>query len=251
MGAVPGPGEVVRRAAADHGEAMVDPRAEDRLQIQLLGLAIDEREHDHAERVTELRLLEEGGEYLLGLRVALELDHEPDPVAVGLVAQVGDRVGPPGAHDLRDLLDDARLVHLIGKFRDDQRTLPESALLEMDFGAHVESSSPGPVGGLDAGPAVDVPARREVRPGQAGEQLVAVALRVRDEVVDRGEELPGVVRREPPVRSGARRSWAARRRCRALCRRGDPSRPASSALPCSGRRRRNRHRSNRNSPGRR
>ena len=193
--AILGLAEVVRGSAPDHGEPVVDPRSEDVPQVEFLGPAIDEGKHDDAERVAELRLLEQRGDDLVGLGVALEFDHEPDAVAVGFIAQIGDRVRPPRPHEACDLFDHPRFVHLVRELGHDKRTLSEPPLLQVDARAHVDPASSGAVGGLDAGPAPDVAAGREVGPGQAGEQLVEAACRVRDEMVDHVEEFHGVVRR--------------------------------------------------------
>ena len=56
--------------------------------------ATDQSEHDHPEGGLHLGVLEQLVEHDLWNRIALELDHDPHAVAIGLVAQVGD-VGRP------------------------------------------------------------------------------------------------------------------------------------------------------------
>ena len=71
---------------------------------------------------------------LCGFDVALELDDHPHPVAVGLVAQVGDALDPLAVHQLGDLLHQRRLVHLVGQLGDDDRGAARAGLLERDLG---------------------------------------------------------------------------------------------------------------------
>ncbi len=101
-------GELVLGAAHDHfalvGHVVVDHRA----QVQRARDVVDERDHVHAERALHRRVLVELVQHDLGDRVALELDHQAHPALVGLVAQVGDLGDPLVAHEVGDLLDQAR-----------------------------------------------------------------------------------------------------------------------------------------------
>ena len=89
-----GPGarllEVELGPPADDLAAVVDVVAEDALERQRLGLAVDEREHVQVERRLQRGVLEQVVQHLVRVRVALDLDVDPHPVAVGLVAQVAD-----------------------------------------------------------------------------------------------------------------------------------------------------------------
>ena len=84
--------------------------------------------------------------------VALELDHDAHAVAVGLVAQVGDALDRLLAHQLGDLLDQPRLVHLVRDLGDDDR-LPVARrwVLDLGAGAHLDDAAAGRVGRADAG----------------------------------------------------------------------------------------------------
>ena len=90
-----------------------------RQQAQLARLAVDDREQDHAERFLHLRELEEVVQNNLRFFAALYLDHDAHAFAVGFVAHVGDAFDFLGLHEFRDALDQARLVHLVGNFGDD------------------------------------------------------------------------------------------------------------------------------------
>ena len=80
--------EVELGPAADDLAAMLDVVDEDAAERQRLRLAVDEREHVHVERELHRRVLEQVVQHLVRVRVALDLDVDAHPVAVGLVAQV-------------------------------------------------------------------------------------------------------------------------------------------------------------------
>ena len=95
--------------------------------------------------------------------VALELDDHAHAVAVGLVAQVADALELLVAHQVGDGLDEARLVHLVRQFGDDDLLLAGAFLLLDDgAGAHHDLAAPGLEVVLDALAPVDEAAGREV-----------------------------------------------------------------------------------------
>ena len=57
-----------------------------------------------------------------GLALA-DVEDDAHALAVALVADVGDAVDPLVLHELGDLLDEARLVDLVGDLGDDDRFL--------------------------------------------------------------------------------------------------------------------------------
>ena len=120
-----GPGarlaEVELGPATDDLAPVVDVVLEDAAQRQRLRLAVDEREHVHVERELHRRVLEQVVQHLVRVRVALDLDVDAHPVAVGLVAQVGDAVDPLVLDEVGDLLEERGLVHLVRQLGDDDR----------------------------------------------------------------------------------------------------------------------------------
>ena len=114
----------------------VDVVLEHRLERQRLGLAVDQREHVHVERGLQRGVLEQVVQHLVRVGVALDLDVHPHPVAVGLVAQVGDAVDPLVLDEIGDLLEQGRLVHLVRQLGDDDRHPVAADLLERDLGPH-------------------------------------------------------------------------------------------------------------------
>ena len=85
-------------------------------------------------------MLEQVVQHLVGVRVALDLDVDPHPVAVRLVAQVADPVDPLVLDEVRDLLEERRLVDLVWQLRDDDRHPVAADLLEGDLGAHDDAA---------------------------------------------------------------------------------------------------------------
>ncbi len=84
-----GPAQLVLRAADDDVALVIDVVADHLTQGQRPRDVVDERDHVDAERRLHRRVLVKLVEHDLGDRVALELDHDPHAVAVGLV--LGDR----------------------------------------------------------------------------------------------------------------------------------------------------------------
>ena len=81
-------------------------------------------------------VLEQVVQHLVRVRVPLDLDVDAHPVAVGLVAQVRDAVELLVLDEVRDLLEQRRLVHLVRQLGDDDRRAVEAGLLEGDLRAH-------------------------------------------------------------------------------------------------------------------
>ncbi len=122
-----GAAQLVLRAAHDDLALVVDVVADHLAQRQRARHVVDQRDHVDAERGLQRRVLVELVEDDLRDRVALELDHDPHPVAVGLVAQVGD-LGDLLCSCTRSLIFRIRppspsLAHLVGQLGDDDRLL--------------------------------------------------------------------------------------------------------------------------------
>ena len=129
-------------------------------------------------------------------RAALRLDDDAD-VLGQLVADVGDQRQLLGLHQLGDLLDQPRLLHLVGDFGDDDRPGAAPLVLLRPAGAHAERAAPGPVGLDDVRFRLDDDAAgREIRPLDEVDQRVDARLRRLDQMQRRVAELGDVVRRD-------------------------------------------------------
>ena len=167
---------------------------EHRLEVHHLRLAVDEREHDDAEGGLELRALEELVQDDLRHRVALQFDDDPDPVAVGLVAEVGDVRDLLVAHETRDLLDEPCLVHHEGDLADDDAVATVPSLLDVGLRAHHDPAAAQPVGFANPGSAEDRAPGGEVGTPDDLHQLVEGRVGRLDEPVTGSGHLAEVVR---------------------------------------------------------
>jgi hypothetical protein len=174
--------EQVPGAPDDDLDLVLDVVADELVEAQGAGNAVDEREHVRAERVLQLGVLVEVVEDDLGDGVPLEDDDDPQPGLVGgVVAQVRDPLHPPGVDQVRDLRGEVVRVDLVGQLIDDEAGTALD-LLDVHHRAHDDLAAPGAVGVLDAAGAHDEPAGREVRSldpqKELAEQLVVLGPRV-------------------------------------------------------------------------
>ena len=102
------------RAPRDDFLAEVEEGAQHVGERQHLRPAAVQRDHVGAEARLQRGEAPELVEHHVGDRVALDLDDDAHAVAVGFVAQVGNALDALLAHELGDLLDQRRLVDLIG-----------------------------------------------------------------------------------------------------------------------------------------
>ena len=176
--------------------AVVDEVLQDLPEIHLLRHAVRQREHDRAEGRLHLRVLVQLIEHHRGDGVALQLDHDTHAVAIGLVAQIRNAfellvVGEPG-----DLLDQDRLVDLVGNLGH-HHLVAAGRFLLLDHGPrpHGHAAAALLVALLDALLAVDDAAGREVGPLDESPQVLDGGRRRVDQVGDRLHYLGEVVRR--------------------------------------------------------
>ena len=121
VGALAGLGEIEDRAAGDHLAPVADEGIEHVLQRHQLRLPVLQRHHVDAEHRLHRRLRIEVVEDDLAHLAALQLDDDAHAVLVRFIAQAvaGDAFDQLLAHELRDALDQARLVDLIRQLGDD------------------------------------------------------------------------------------------------------------------------------------
>ena len=113
------------------------------LQVHQLRTAAVQRHHVGAEARLQRRVAVELVQHHVRHCVALDLDDDAHAVAIGFVAQVGDALDLLVAHQFGDLLDQRRLVHLIGNLGDDDRLAILAHLLDLGLGAHDDRAAPG------------------------------------------------------------------------------------------------------------
>ena len=137
--------QLVLRAAHDDLALVLDVVLDDVAQVQRARHVLDERDHVHAERRLQRRVLVELVEHDLGDLVALERDDDPHAAALGrVVLEVGDPADLLLVDELGDLLDEAvvaALLHRVGQLGDDDRLAPAGELLGVRLAAHAHAAA--------------------------------------------------------------------------------------------------------------
>ncbi len=207
VGPLLGLAQLVARATHDDVLLVLDVVEEHLLEGEGPRHVVDQREHVDAEAGLELRVLVELVENDLGDRVVLQLDDDSHTLAVRLVSQVRDLSELLLTHEIRDLHDQLRLVHLVRDLADDDSRSACRGLLDMGLSANRERPAPGLVCVLDTFAAHDLRSGREVRSGENGHEFVDRAVGVIYEhdngVDDLAEVVRGDVRRHTDRDSGA------------------------------------------------
>ena len=111
----------VIRSAPDDIDPVIDEFAQELQQPQFARLAVDNRQHDHAEIHLQLGVLVEVVQDHLGLFTALQFEHNAHAVAVALVANLRNTFDPLLVHQFGGLGDHPRLVHLERDLGNDDR----------------------------------------------------------------------------------------------------------------------------------
>ena len=94
------------------------------LQVEGARLTIDQRHDVDTEHALELRLRVEVVQHHLAGLATTQLDDHAQAVLVGFIAQLADAFDTLLLDQLRDLLDQARLVELVGNLRNDDGFAP-------------------------------------------------------------------------------------------------------------------------------
>src|SRR6266850_2456630 len=156
--------ELVPRPAGDDLAPEADERLQHSLEVDDLRAAVDERQHDDPEARLHLRVLVELVQDDLRDLAAAQLEHDPDALPVRLVADLRDALDLLLLHELGDLLDEARLVHLVRQLADDDGLAAAPHLLGVRLRAQRDAAAAGRVRLANAAGAVDVAGGREVWP---------------------------------------------------------------------------------------
>jgi hypothetical protein len=138
--------QLEHRSPRHHFAPVRDERLEHRLQVEDLRLPVHQGDHVHAEAVLQLGQLVKVVEHDLRNLAALELDHHPHAVLVGLVANIGNAFDPLVGDQLGHLLEQRLLVDLVRKLVDDDRLAVSPAdLFEVRARTHDDSAAAGAV----------------------------------------------------------------------------------------------------------
>ena len=164
--------EIESRAPADDGGAVVDKDLEHLDQGKHARTPVHDRQHDHAERILKLRMLVEIVQDDFRLLAAFQFDDDSHPVAVRLVANVGNPIDLLVLNKARNALNGAGFVYLVGNFRNHNLLLVFCRPFDGRFGAHRERASARSVGFLDPLATVDMRSGGKVRAGDNFKNLI-------------------------------------------------------------------------------
>ena len=193
----PGDLEFVSRAPGDDLATEGDELLQRLLEADDAGLAIDQRQHVDGEGRLQGRVLVERVEQLLRLGLALQQNDDPHPLAVRLVAQFGDAGEPLAVDQGGDLLDQGRLIHLVGQLGNDDLARPAlGRVCQGGLGADDDAAATGGEGALDAVLAEDDAAGGKVRPFDEVGEVVDIGARIINQVGEGVAKLAEVVRRD-------------------------------------------------------
>ena len=176
--------------------AVGDEKLEVLDQAQFLGPAVHDREHDDARALLQVGVLVEVVQHHFGLLAALEVEHDAHAVAVALVANVADALDLLLVDEIGSLLDQARLVDLIGNLADDDRTAILGVRLDLRLGAHDHVAAPFLVRLQEPGPAADDAPRGKVRTLHHRNDALKLRVGMLDELDRRIDQLAEIVRRD-------------------------------------------------------
>src|SRR5262245_42216383 len=103
----------------DDFAAELDEAVDELEQREHLRTAADDGQHDDAEAALQLRVLVQVVEDDVADLATLEIDDDSHPIAIGLVADVGNAFDRLVAHLIGDLLDQSPFIDLVGNGGDD------------------------------------------------------------------------------------------------------------------------------------
>ena len=188
--------QLIQRAAGHHLAAMLEEAHQHLLEVQEARLAVDQRDHVHAEGVLQLGVLEQVVQHHLGHLAALELDHQPHAGLVRLVADLADALDLLVVDQLGHALLQGALVDLIGQLVDhDGLAVGLADRLEMGARTHHHPAATGAVAFMHARQAVDQAGGREVGRLDDLDQRLDVGGRIVEQLQAGVDHLAEVVRR--------------------------------------------------------
>src|SRR6185312_3585645 len=150
------------RAAAHHVHAVINKMLDRLNQAHFFRLVVDHSQKNHAEALLHGGVLVQLVQHQLRFASALEFNHNAHSVAVALIANVGDVVNNFVVDQLRNALNQPRLIHLIGNFGDDDRLAIFVEGLNGSLGAHHEAPAARLVGVQNSRLTVNNSVRREI-----------------------------------------------------------------------------------------
>ena len=197
VAALPGLAQLEHRAPGDDLAPVADEGLQQFLEVQQARLTVLQRDDVDAEHRLHRRLLVEIVEHDVGDFAALELDDDTHAVLVRLVPELGNALDLLAAHEVRDALEQPRLVDLIRQLGDDDRLAAGGVdFLDVGLGPDQEPAPTRGVSVVDLARAVDDPGRRKIRARHMLHEFRDADVRVVDDRHTGVNHLGEVVRRD-------------------------------------------------------
>ena len=181
------------RPALDDLDAVIPETLEKLHQSELLRLTVVQRDNDGPERALEAGLLEQQLDDRARLGTPLQLQDEPEPVAVRFVTDVGEVHNAASSREVGDLSDDPRLGDRIRELGYDELVPSAPQRLLHDAGTHDDPAAAGLVHVSNPVTPYYESARREVGPRKVLHQDIDRRIGILDQGPQGGGDLPQVV----------------------------------------------------------
>ena len=172
--------EFINRPAADNFFAEFDKGADNVFQIQHNRAAVMNSQNVHAETGLQRRIFIQLIQNDIGLKITLQLNNNPDAMAVGLVANLRNAVQFLFFYQFGDTGNHCRLINLIGNFVDNNRLFILADFFNGAFGSHHYRTASGIISRLGTAVTQNQTAGRKIRPGDNADQIINGDIRVVD-----------------------------------------------------------------------
>ena len=189
--------QVKHRAPCHHFAAVLQEDFQQVFEVAQLGLAVDQRDHVHAEAVLQLGLLVEVVEHHFRHFAALQLNHQPHAGFIGLVLDVADAFDLLLMHQFGHALLQRFLVDLVGQLvHDDGLACALVDVFKVALGPHHHAAASGAVTVFHAIDAINDAGGREVGCRDDFHQLVNRSLRIAQQMQARVDDFVQVMWRD-------------------------------------------------------
>ena len=165
--------QLIQCAPGNHFAPVTNKGFQHLFKIERAWLAIFQRHHVNPEHVLQLRLSKQVIDHYFAGLTTLDFNHHAQTIFIRLIAQFGDAFNLLLFHQLGDLLDQPRLIHLIRQLGDDDVVATGFVVvLNGVASAHINTSTACTIRRQNARAAIDNGTGGEVRPGDILHQVI-------------------------------------------------------------------------------
>ncbi len=166
VGARLGAVEFVAGAPLDHRAPMLEVMVHQIQQAHHAGHIVHQRQQNRAEGGAHRRVFQQRVEHAVRVHITAQFNHHAHARAVGVVSNIGDALNLARLDQLCNLLNQARLTHLIGHFGNHNRAFAAIQRLYLRLGLHHDAAAPCFICLTDAARTQNQPPGGEVGSGQ-------------------------------------------------------------------------------------